>query len=342
MRGGLGTMVSAASSGTNIIPEQSLNWVPETLSVCRAHSPVRVNACPMGTQTANGETPAAPQISAGKCADHNVAFGGGGIKTMQEKLQRGSRLTGDVQLRISEKVNVVAELGLRVLYGKGVAGATEKGGSTTDTPLDEKAAEERRAREPDRTSGNLNEGGTLPTWAKGRHTVGSGANKDKAECSKAHIAQEESDGLDTRLATLLKKKKGACRDTGQQNKTLAGSHKKKKGVPILMGRFRYNHLKGRKINQKHATAASRDSHPLSTTDDSIGDSDINNMNRLYLDKQAESQAQEVWELGKLFGAAYNDSEAEIFDNIKRLEERDRVDWEQLHKTSKQQRVEGNL
>ncbi|GAB4846513.1 hypothetical protein Ancab_025518 [Ancistrocladus abbreviatus] len=266
--------------------------------------------------------PVAPQISAGKCEDYSAAFGGGGIKTMQKKLHSGSRLTGDVQIQIGEKETKVAELGDRVLFGR-------------DTPLDETAAEERRVGEPEGTSGNQPKGGTLPTWAKGKHTMGCGEIKDKAECSKAHIAQEESDGLDTRLATLLRKKKGACRDSGQQNTTPTGSHKKKKGVPILMGRFRYSHLIGRKINQKHATAASQDSRPLGTNDESIGDSGINNMNRLCLDKQAESQAQETWELGKLFGAVYNGSEAEIVSKIKSLEERDRGDWEQVHKASKQ-------
>ncbi|GAB4825330.1 hypothetical protein Ancab_008202, partial [Ancistrocladus abbreviatus] len=80
-RQGLETTVSAVSSGTNSIPKQSLNWVPKTMSARRVHSPVRVNACPMGTQTVNGETSVAPQISAGKCEDHSAAFGGGGIKT---------------------------------------------------------------------------------------------------------------------------------------------------------------------------------------------------------------------------------------------------------------------
>ncbi|GAB4856861.1 hypothetical protein Ancab_014780 [Ancistrocladus abbreviatus] len=55
------------------------------------------------------------------------------------------RLIGDVQLRIGEKKTEVAELDDRVLYGRGMAAATEKKGSTSDTPLDEKATEERRA-----------------------------------------------------------------------------------------------------------------------------------------------------------------------------------------------------
>ncbi|GAB4861511.1 hypothetical protein Ancab_036706 [Ancistrocladus abbreviatus] len=135
-------------------------------------------------------------------------------------------------------------IGLNGLQGR----AIEKRGSISDTPLNEKAAKERRAGEPEGTSGNQPKGGTLPIWAKGKHTMGCGELKDRAECSKAHIAQEEFDGLDTRLATLLRKKKGACRDSGQQNTMPAGSHKKKKGVPILMGRFRYSHLTGRKIN----------------------------------------------------------------------------------------------
>ncbi|GAB4836865.1 hypothetical protein Ancab_001780, partial [Ancistrocladus abbreviatus] len=86
----------------------------------------------------------APQISAGKRADHSVAFGGGGIKKMQKKMQNGSWLTGGAQLQIGEKENEVAELGDRVLCGKGMAGDAENGGSTTNTPLGEKAAEERR------------------------------------------------------------------------------------------------------------------------------------------------------------------------------------------------------
>ncbi|GAB4852857.1 hypothetical protein Ancab_017054, partial [Ancistrocladus abbreviatus] len=188
-------------------------------------------------QTVNGETPVAPQISTGNYEDHNAAFGGGGIKTRQRKLHSSSRLTGDVQLRISEKETEVAEIGDRELYGRGMAGATAKRGSTSDNPLDEKAAEEQQAGEPEGISGNQSKGGVLPTWDKGKHTMGYGEIQDRAECSKAHIAQEESDGLDTCLATLLRKKKGACRDSGQQNTTPAGSHKKKKGVPILMGRF---------------------------------------------------------------------------------------------------------
>ncbi|GAB4860033.1 hypothetical protein Ancab_011512, partial [Ancistrocladus abbreviatus] len=289
---GIGTTVSKAISGINIIPKQSMNWVPETLSACRVHSLARMNICPMGTQAVNVETPTAPQIRAGKRADHSTAFGGGGIKMMQKKLHSGSRLTGGAQLQIGEKENEVAELGDRVLYGKGMAREAKKGGSTTDTPLDEKKAEEWRTGGPDATLGNQNKGNRLPRRAKGKHTMGCRVNRDRAECSKAHIAQEESDGLDTRLATLLKKKKRARRDYGQQNKKPTGSHKKNKGVPIMMGRFRYNHNTERKITQKHAISASQDLHPLSTHDESIGDSGINNMNRLYLNKQAESQAHE--------------------------------------------------
>ncbi|GAB4850299.1 hypothetical protein Ancab_029599, partial [Ancistrocladus abbreviatus] len=35
------TKVSEASSGINFIPEQSLNWVSETLNARRVHSPAR-------------------------------------------------------------------------------------------------------------------------------------------------------------------------------------------------------------------------------------------------------------------------------------------------------------
>ncbi|GAB4841029.1 hypothetical protein Ancab_021775 [Ancistrocladus abbreviatus] len=164
------------------------------------HSSARVNACPMGTQAINDETQAAPQISAGK------------------------------QLQIGEKKNKVAELGDRVLWGKGMSGDAEKGGFTTDILLGEKVAEEWKTEGLDETLGNQTKGDRLDTTAMGKDTMGCGANRDRAECSKAQITQEESDGLEIHLATLLKKKKGAFREHGQQSQETAGSHRKKKEI----------------------------------------------------------------------------------------------------------------
>ncbi|GAB4838047.1 hypothetical protein Ancab_027575 [Ancistrocladus abbreviatus] len=210
-RQGIETKVSEASSGINIIPEHSLNWVSETLSARRVHSPARVNAYPMGTQAVNDETQATPQISATKGAE----------LLERKKRHSGSWLTGVAQLQIGEKENKVVELSVRVLCGKSMSGDAKKGSFTTDILLGEKVAEEQRIEGPDETLGNQSKGDRLDI-------MGYEANRDRAECSKAQITQEESDGLEIHLATLLKKKKGAFRERGQQSQELARSHRKKK------------------------------------------------------------------------------------------------------------------
>ncbi|GAB4847745.1 hypothetical protein Ancab_026807 [Ancistrocladus abbreviatus] len=117
-------------------------------------------------------------------------------------------------LQIGEKENEVAELGDQVLCGKGMSGDAEKRGFTIDILLGEKVVEERRTGGPDETLGNLTKGDKLDTTAKGKDTMGYGANRDSAKCSKAQITQEESDGIEIHLATLLKKKKEAFREHG--------------------------------------------------------------------------------------------------------------------------------
>ncbi|GAB4833857.1 hypothetical protein Ancab_032104 [Ancistrocladus abbreviatus] len=141
-------------------------------------------------EVVNNEPQAAPQICTGKRADHSAAFGGGGIKNKKKKKRSGSQLTGVEQLQIGEKENEVAELGDQVLCGKGMLVDVEKGCFTANLILGEKAAEERWTGGPNKALENQTKGDRLDTTANGKETMGCGANKVRAECSKAHITQK--------------------------------------------------------------------------------------------------------------------------------------------------------
>ncbi|GAB4859899.1 aryl-alcohol oxidase 3 [Ancistrocladus abbreviatus] len=58
---------------------------------------------------------------------------------------------------------------------------------------------------------------------------------------------------------------------------------------------------------------------------SIGDSCIQNMNILFLKNNGVISAEEIWEVGKLFGAFYNGHDDEILGRLRQLEERDKLE-----------------
>ncbi|GAB4855241.1 hypothetical protein Ancab_023862 [Ancistrocladus abbreviatus] len=55
---------------------------------------------------------------------------------------------------------------------------------------------------------------------------------------------------------------------------------------------------------------------------SIGDSNIANMNRIFLEKQAKDEAKMFWEMGKRLRATYDEDKAEVVDQLIAMENRD--------------------
>ncbi|GAB4825526.1 hypothetical protein Ancab_008400 [Ancistrocladus abbreviatus] len=67
----------------------------------------------------------------------------------------------------------------------------------------------------------------------------------------------------------------------------------------------------------------------SITDISIGDSGIQNMNRLFLTNLEGMSAKKIWEASKSLGATFEGDEIEIIQKIQQMEERDRVEWSRI-------------
>ncbi|GAB4850418.1 hypothetical protein Ancab_029722 [Ancistrocladus abbreviatus] len=71
--------------------------------------------------------------------------------------------------------------------------------------------------------------------------------------------------------------------------------------------------------------------PSMPRDNSISDSNMQNMNRLFLKNAGPDdghvQAEEVWVVGCALGAFYDGDELELFMSIMNMEVRDKVEWE---------------
>ncbi|GAB4840943.1 hypothetical protein Ancab_021703 [Ancistrocladus abbreviatus] len=57
---------------------------------------------------------------------------------------------------------------------------------------------------------------------------------------------------------------------------------------------------------------------------SIGDSNIANMNRLYLENQVREEARRIWEMGKSLGATYKGEDEEVIEKLVAMDKRDLV------------------
>ncbi|GAB4837208.1 hypothetical protein Ancab_002114 [Ancistrocladus abbreviatus] len=67
-------------------------------------------------------------------------------------------------------------------------------------------------------------------------------------------------------------------------------------------------------------------------DNSISDSNIHNMNRIFLEKDGMEidhvRAEEVWAFGRALGVSYDGNEQELLQRITNMEMRDKAEWEQ--------------
>ncbi|GAB4825992.1 hypothetical protein Ancab_008861 [Ancistrocladus abbreviatus] len=67
-------------------------------------------------------------------------------------------------------------------------------------------------------------------------------------------------------------------------------------------------------------------------DNSISDSNIHNMNRIFLEKDGleidHVRAEEVWAIGRALGVSYDGNEQELLQRITNMEMRDKAEWEQ--------------
>ncbi|GAB4845231.1 hypothetical protein Ancab_038640 [Ancistrocladus abbreviatus] len=74
---------------------------------------------------------------------------------------------------------------------------------------------------------------------------------------------------------------------------------------------------------------------LELGDNSISDSNIQNMNRLFLLHESQVRAEEVWAIGQALGASFEGDEQELLLRIDDMEARDRAVWENKKKDEKE-------
>ncbi|GAB4856538.1 hypothetical protein Ancab_014456 [Ancistrocladus abbreviatus] len=84
----------------------------------------------------------------------------------------------------------------------------------------------------------------------------------------------------------------------------------------------------RRKGLKKSKAASRGVTQLSGIP--IGDSSIQNMNTIFLQKH-KTEATKIWNLGKWLGASFSGEEDEIIAHICKLEAQDQLAWDKLKK-----------
>ncbi|GAB4836060.1 hypothetical protein Ancab_000977 [Ancistrocladus abbreviatus] len=73
-----------------------------------------------------------------------------------------------------------------------------------------------------------------------------------------------------------------------------------------------------------SSPASSQQHFL--TANSLSDSHIHNMNRLYLLKHLSLDAEAIWNVGKALGVEFSSDKQEIIDRIRTMEDKDREEW----------------
>ncbi|GAB4833578.1 hypothetical protein Ancab_031821 [Ancistrocladus abbreviatus] len=66
------------------------------------------------------------------------------------------------------------------------------------------------------------------------------------------------------------------------------------------------------------------------TGNSITDSNVANMNRLFIQRQAQASAVEAWEFGRKLDVSYDGEETEIINRLIMMEERDLNNEEKKH------------
>ncbi|GAB4840946.1 hypothetical protein Ancab_021706, partial [Ancistrocladus abbreviatus] len=64
------------------------------------------------------------------------------------------------------------------------------------------------------------------------------------------------------------------------------------------------------------------------TGNSIGDSIIQNMNKLIKNNLEELSAKAIWEVSKTLGTVFRGDESKVMKQIKAMEDRDRLEQEQ--------------
>ncbi|GAB4836560.1 hypothetical protein Ancab_001472, partial [Ancistrocladus abbreviatus] len=94
-------------------------------------------------------------------------------------------------------------------------------------------------------------------------------------------------------------------------------------APIM--HFRVDNSTQKMNEAKQNPSCSRDNQK-SFADTGLGntitDSSIENVNRIFLQRQAKSNAVEVWEFGKKLGATFEGEEMEIVNRLTLIEEKD--------------------
>ncbi|GAB4837046.1 hypothetical protein Ancab_039548 [Ancistrocladus abbreviatus] len=109
---------------------------------------------------------------------------------------------------------------------------------------------------------------------------------------------------------------------GEPSKTVTG-----KGINLNTYRRK------KRTSNKHRTATALVMEPgVKSGDNSISDSNIHNMNRLFLEKDGleidHVRAEEVWAIGRALGVSYDGNEQEVLKWITNMEKRDKAEWEE--------------
>ncbi|GAB4840385.1 hypothetical protein Ancab_021151 [Ancistrocladus abbreviatus] len=206
------TKAFEASSRIKLIPEQSLNWVFETMSTYRVTSPVRVNPRLTVAQSTNDEPQTALQICFGKRADPNSTFGRGDIKNNQKKKRIGIRETQFEGPKNGEKEITVTEAHEREKSEKNMPVGVEKGCFLADQFVGKKLAEESYIGRPNEDLHNQTKGDNMEEPVTGEETMAHEKISVRPKSSKAHIIQEGMDCLKSQLVNLNKQKKVASRE----------------------------------------------------------------------------------------------------------------------------------
>ncbi|GAB4826153.1 hypothetical protein Ancab_009020 [Ancistrocladus abbreviatus] len=160
-------------------------------------------------------------------------------------------------------------------------------------------------------------------WAKMRPSTGDIQNKKPSKKKQGQTSKKKN--LTTKLIAARRKgKKDAEEDkanTSLRDKTTAEENSESSSKLNKINRY------GNQITEEYESKnESRKEEEYNITGISIGDSGIQNMNRLFLTDLGDMSAKEIWEASKSLGAMFEGDENEIIQKIQQMEERDRIEW----------------
>ncbi|GAB4856329.1 hypothetical protein Ancab_014256 [Ancistrocladus abbreviatus] len=87
-------------------------------------------------------------------------------------------------------------------------------------------------------------------------------------------------------------------------------------------------LEAKSTTETSRNNANREKEAESIAGDSIADSNIQNMNKIFIQNLHSLRAKEIWEMGKRLGISAKGDEKEVIDYFHKMEERDRKGWEE--------------